>query len=107
LEVSVVLAQGDSKQAADLFATFKPWPLLYVPDPARMHGLMPLCLIADETRFVVMAGAAPEVEAPDTCVTTGVLVEDAHAATALSAQWRTLIDTGVLLPLPAAESPTA
>ena len=107
LEVSVVLAQGDSKQAADLFGTFKPWPALFVPDPARMHGLLPLCLVADETRFVVMAGAAPEVEAPDTCVTTGVLVEDAHAATAFYAQWRTLIDTGALLPLPAAESPTA
>lgn len=107
LDVSVILAGGDGAQAADLFGTFKPWPALYVPDTARIHGQLPLCLIADETRFVVMAGAAPEVEAPDTCVTTGVLVEDPHAATAFYAQWRTLIDTGALLPLSAAESPTA
>lgn len=110
LEVSVILAETSADQAArahDLFASFQPWPSLYVPDPSRLHGPLPVCLMTDETRFVVMAGAAPEVEAPDTCVTTGVLVEDPHAATALHAQWRTLIDTGVLLPLSAAEPPTA
>jgi hypothetical protein len=110
LQVSVILAQPDSEhvaRTADLFASFQPWPALYSPDPARIHGPLPLCLITDEARFVVMAGAAPEVEAPDTCVTTGVLIEDAHAAAALHAQWRTLIDTGALLPLSAAESPTA
>jgi hypothetical protein len=110
LEVSVIVAEPAADlaaRAADLFASFQPWPAIYVPDPSRVHRPLPLCLLTDETRFVVMAGAAPEVEAPDTCVTTGVLVEDPHAATALYAQWRTLIDTGVLLPLSAAESPTA
>jgi hypothetical protein len=110
LDVSVILALSDAAhatQAADLFASFRPWPALYVPDPARVHGPLPLCLITDETRFVVLAGTAPELEAPDTCVTTGVLVEDPHAAVALHAQWRTLIDTGALLPLSAADSPTA
>lgn len=110
LEVSVILAQADSAhgaRAADLFASFQPWPALYAPDPARVHSLLPLALISDETRFVVMSGAAPDVEAPDTCVTTGVLVEDPHAAAAFLAQWRTLIDTGALVPLSAAEPPTA
>ena len=110
LDVRVILATasaGQTAQANDLFATFQPWPELYVPDPARVLGTLPVCVVTDETRFVVMAGAAPEVEAPDNCVTTGVLVEDPHAATALHAQWRTLIDTGVLLPLAAAGSPTA
>ena len=110
LEVSVILAQASADHATrarDLFASFQPWPLLYVPDPGRVHQPLPMCLLTDETRFVVMAGAAPEVEAPDTCVTTGVLVEDPHAAAALHSQWRTLIDTGVLLPLSAAEAPTA
>jgi hypothetical protein len=68
---------------------------------------LPVCLMADEARFVVFAGAAPLVEAPDSHVTTGVLVEDAHASIAFLAQWRTLIDTGAILPLSAAESPTA
>jgi hypothetical protein len=110
LEVSVILAETAADNAArahDLFASFQPWPALYVPDPVRVQRPLPVCLMADETRFVVMAGAAPEVEAPETCVTTGVLVEDPHAATVLHAQWRTLIDTGVLLPLSAAEAPTA
>jgi hypothetical protein len=110
LQVDVVLAQPGAAQAAlaaDLFGGFKPWPTLYVPDLARIQGVVPQCLITDGARFVVLAGAAPEVEAPDTCVTTGVLVEDAHAVLALHAQWRTLIDTGALLPLSAAESPTA
>lgn len=110
LEVSLILARPGADQvvsAAELFATFQPWPALYAPDPARIQGPLPLCFLSDEVRFVVMAGAAPEVEAPDTRVTTGVLVEDAHAAAALHAQWRMLIDTGALLPLSAAESPTA
>ncbi|HTU60624.1 MAG TPA: hypothetical protein VMF89_19365 [Polyangiales bacterium] len=110
LEVSVILAENAADlvaRAHDLFASFQPWPALYVPDPSRVHRPLPVCLMTDETRFVVMAGAAPEVEAPDTCVTTGVLVEDPHAAAALHSQWRTLIDTGVLLPLSAAEPPTA
>lgn len=110
LEVSVILAEAAADSGAlarDLFASFQPWPALYVPDPARVHRPLPVCLMTDATRFVVLAGAAPEVEAPDTCVTTGVLVEDPHAAAALHAQWRTLIDTGVLMPLSAAEPPTA
>jgi len=110
LDVSVILAETSADQAVraqDLFGSFQPWPALYAPDPSRVIRPLPVCLMTDETRFVVMAGAAPEVEAPDTCVTTGVLVEDPHAATALHVQWRTLIDTGVLLPLSAAEPPTA
>jgi hypothetical protein len=110
LEVSVILTETTANQAElarDLFGNFQPWPALYVPDPSRVHRPLPVCLMTDEARFVVMAGAAPEVEAPDTCVTTGVLVEDPHAATTFHAQWRTLIDTGVLLPLSAAEPPTA
>jgi hypothetical protein len=110
LDASLILALPDARhaeRAADLFRTFKPWPALYAPDPARVTTALPRCLIVDEARFVVIAGEPPQVEAPDTCVTTGVLVEDAHAVTALYAQWRTLIDTGAVLPLTAAESPTA
>jgi hypothetical protein len=110
LSATVIQAQPDAsnaERAEDVFGNFKPWPAMYMPDSSLVSSVLPVCLLADEVRFAVFAGAPPLVEAPDSHVTTGVLVEDPHACIALLAQWRTLIDRGALLPLAAAESPTA
>jgi hypothetical protein len=106
LQVVVVLAEPQlalAQQAEELFATFRPWPELYAPEPARLRSVLPLCLLTDRTRGVVLAGAPPEVEAPDEHVTAGILIDDPASITALYAQWQLLIDTGALTPLQAAE----
>jgi hypothetical protein len=110
LEVNLILAQPDpayAERASDLFRSFLPWPNLYVPDVQRVEVPLPQCLVADETRGVLLAGAPPAVEAPDNNVTAGILLEDPHGATALYAQWRLLIDTGALVQLTAAPETTA
>ena len=107
LQAQVILAQRapDAAQLAhELFSDFKPWPELYAPDVRALRVPLPLCLIADQSRAVLLAGAAPEVEAPDEDITAGVLLEDAQGATALYAQWRALLDSGAILPLSAADA---
>lgn len=106
LQVTVVLGASDgathealAAEADGLFATFKPWPALYVLNNDRIRAPLPQCLLTDRVRGVVLAGAAPEVESPDHDVTAGILLEDGTALTALYAQWQVLIDTGALLPL--------
>lgn len=110
LQVQVILAQPDPDypaRAEELFRSFLPWPSLYAPDSARVRVPLPLCLLADQARGVLLAGAAPEVEAPERNLTAGVLLDDATGASALYVQWQTLIDTGALVPLSAADAPTA
>lgn len=110
LQVDVVIARPDpdlATRALALFGDFRPWPMLYAPDAARVQLPLPLCLLTDNSRAVLLSGAAPEVEPHDNNVTAGILLEDAHGVTALDAQWRTLMDTAALVPLLAAEPPTA
>ncbi|MET0385389.1 MAG: hypothetical protein ABW321_05495 [Polyangiales bacterium] len=105
LRAVVILASGavrDLQLADELFGTFKPWPELYAPDPNRLRGALPLSLLSDRTRGVVLAGAAPDVESPDHDLTAGILLEDALHIGALYTQWQTLIDIGAIVPLTAA-----
>ncbi|MEY4579664.1 MAG: hypothetical protein RL701_4367, partial [Pseudomonadota bacterium] len=102
--VLVVLATPEERAeqarlADELFATFKPWPELYVAVTGRLLGPLPQCLLVDRNRGVVLAGMPPEVEGPDEAVTAGLLLEESPAMTALYAQWQLLIDAGALEPL--------
>jgi len=102
LDVTVISAQPESavfEAAHELFRTFQPWPLLYVPNAERVQGALPFCLLIDGTRGVVLAGAPPEVEAPDHALTAGFVLEDAANVAALQAQWRILIEAGALVPV--------
>lgn len=102
LEVKVILGSADestAQAADDLFGSFKPWPALYVLNNDRVRGPLPHCLLTDQVRGVVMAGAPPEVESPDSDVTAGILLEDGPAITALYAQWQVLIESGSVIPL--------
>ena len=105
LVAQVILAQPEpdfASLAEGLFSNFRPWPTLFAPNPGAVRVPLPVCLVADQARAVVLAGAAPEVESPDQDLTAGVLLEDVHGATALAAQWHALIEHGAILPLMAA-----
>jgi hypothetical protein len=104
LEVRVVLAAGQRHdqthlraQVQELFHGSGPAPAVYVPDPARLHAALPICLVADRERAVVLAGAPPELEADERSVTAGLSITDAQTASALEAQWQSLIDSAALL----------
>jgi len=108
LSVQLVLAQPEpeiERPASELFGNFQPWPELYAPDVSVLRVPLPMCLIADQARAVLLAGAAPEVESPDRDITAGILLEDSRGVTSLYAQWRALMETGAILPLLAAEAP--
>jgi hypothetical protein len=110
LTAQLVLAEAAPESAhiaRELFGNFQPWPELHAPVARLLRVPLPMCLIADQARAVLLAGAAPEVESPDRDLTAGILLEDAHGVTSLYAQWRALMETGAILPLTAAEtSPT-
>jgi hypothetical protein len=106
LEARVVLAAGQSPDDTHLHAQVRalfhgsgPTPAVYVPDPVQLRGPLPMCLVADRERAVVFAGAPPELEADERSVSAGLSITDAHAASALEAQWQSLIDSAALLPL--------
>ena len=108
LTAQLVLSQPEpevSRLASELFGNFRPWPELYAPDANVLRVPLPMCLIADQARALLLAGAAPEVESPDSDLTAGVLLEDAFGVTSLYAQWRALMETGAILQLTAAETP--
>ncbi|HEX4355388.1 MAG TPA: hypothetical protein VHZ95_20820 [Polyangiales bacterium] len=103
LAVTIVL--GEDARASDASALFHgsgAKPQLYTPDPSRVQMPLPMCLIADDTRALIVSGAAPEPEADERSVTAGIVLDDAAAARALASQWRSLIDDAALLPLMAA-----
>jgi hypothetical protein len=91
--------------ARELFQERLPWPELYVPDVARVRSAIPVALLADHKRALILSGAPPAIEAEDYELTQGVLVEDDAVVTALWAQWQVLIDGAALLPLRAASEP--
>jgi hypothetical protein len=104
-ELAVAIVLGDASRATEASALFHgsgAKPRLYVPDPARVKAPLPMCLIADETRALLLSGAAPEPEADERSVTAGIALDDPAAASALAAQWQSLIDDAALLPLMAA-----
>jgi xanthine/CO dehydrogenase XdhC/CoxF family maturation factor len=100
LQVMLVLSHTDNAAAARaaeaLFADRKPWPELFAPSPQPAPQALPLSLLADDARGVVLTGAAPVVEAPDHELTAGLLIENAGVVAALRAQWQLLIDAGQL-----------
>jgi len=102
LQVTLVLAEGDAdptRTAAELFGPWKPWPALFVSDPARTRGAVPFSLLTDDARGAVITGTTPCVEAPDHALTAGLLIENAGVIQALCAQWQLMIDTGALTPI--------
>jgi hypothetical protein len=108
LAVRVVLAGHEDvrrlvTQADALFHGNGPRPTVYVPDPEQLRGTAAQCLVVDSERGVLFAGAAPELEADDRKLTLGLSVHDANALGALESEWQSLIDSGALLPLTAAE----
>lgn len=110
LSAQVVLAQAEpqvTELANELFGNRLPWPELFAPDVNVLRVPLPMCLVADQARAALLTGAAPEVESPDRDLTAGVLLEDAYGVTSLHAQWRTLMETGAILPLSAAETPSS
>lgn len=122
LEATVILslpsAQQDAREhtshveraaeiARELFGSFEPWPRLYYPSQAALRGPLPQCLLADRSRGLLLAGAAPEVEASEQVLTAGISLEDATCIAALYAQWQLLIDTGAMLPFIVADARVA
>jgi hypothetical protein len=108
LALRVVLAAGQhddrthlSAQVQALFHGSGPAPAVYVPDPAQLRGELPMCLVADGERAVVFAGTPPELESDEGSVTAGLSITDAQAASALEAQWQSLIDSAALVLLSA------
>ena len=106
LRVRVVLCAGQSPhdthlhaQVHALFHGSGPKPAVYVPDPLHVRGALPMCLVADRERAVVFAGAPPELEPDERSVSAGLSITDAHAASALEAQWESLIESAALVPL--------
>ena len=72
---------------------------IYLPDPQRICGPMPYSLLADRQRAVLVAGAAPSLEADERHLSAGVLLEQSEAVLALETQWRMLVHSAALLPL--------
>jgi hypothetical protein len=110
LQVKLLLAASDASldnqgllaQALALFHEHTPWPELYVPDRARMLGPMPVCMLADKCRGLLLAGAPAEPELDERLVCAGFLLEHADVVAALQSQWEVLIESDALLPLTAA-----
>jgi hypothetical protein len=91
--------------AHELFQERTPWPELFVPDVARVRSAIPVALLSDQKRALILSGAPPAIEPEDCALTQGVLVEDDAVVTALWAQWQVLMDCSALLPLTAASEP--
>jgi hypothetical protein len=108
LEVRVVLAAVDPLERASLGALVRELfhdpafcGTFYVPDSKRVRGAMPFCMLVDHRRGFLLAGAPPEVESDDRCITAGFLIDHADTVVALEAQWQTLVHTTALLLLDA------
>lgn len=102
LELHVVLRALPLPASAD--PLFRDSPLrsrIYYPDPERVHGELPMCLLVDDQRGLLLAGSAPDPEAHDNQVTVGIAIEHSEAVLALQAQWTALVDIGALIPLSA------
>lgn len=106
LRATIILAAHGgaelAEQALEVFQAREPLPLVYLPDPALLHGPIPQALLVDAQRALVLTGAAASVEPDDRDLTLGLLIEDGTTVAALEAQWQVLIEQGYLLPLSAA-----
>jgi hypothetical protein len=98
----VASAAADHTQAHALFLDHTPWPELYMPAPGRLQGPLPVCLLADKRRGLLLAGAPADPEADEREITAGFLLEHEEVVAALQAQWEVLIESGAFTPLTAA-----
>jgi hypothetical protein len=113
LQATIVLAGAAAEAdraaletlARELFQERLPWPELFVPDVTRVRSAIPVALLADQKRALILSGAPPAIEPEDCELTQGVWVEDDAVVSALWAQWQVLIEGAALLPLRAASVP--
>jgi hypothetical protein len=86
-------------EADALFRQARPRPTLYRPQPEHVHAQLPLCLLADARRGLILAGAAATPEASDQAISAGYVLDDPRLVNELQIQWQLLIDSGAFVPL--------
>jgi hypothetical protein len=108
LQVSIVLRSiaacewaNQARVADELCGNSPLRTRLYAPDPLQIRGSIPLCVLADAQRGLLLAGVAPQLETDERDLTAGLQIDHVEAVRALAAPWQALIDSGALVPLDA------
>jgi hypothetical protein len=85
--------------ASELFWQASELPTLLVAAEDTLLPPWPRCLVLDDERMALLAGAPSSVEPDERHITFGLVVTQGSLARTLTLTWRALLERGLLVPL--------